>query len=149
MASTDGLQHERSFWRGVLFATLTSPLALILVALMTTPRIASPGRVLAGMAVIAVVTMPASLLAITLLGLPVFLLLRRRRWLNWATVCVAAVLTAMLANVVVVAVASGRLASAGQTVLTAFIGLVAGVAFCAGAKVVHRLPARRLPGEAG
>ena len=105
MASTDGLQHERSFWRGVLFATLASPLALTLVALMTTPHIASADRVLAGMAVIAVVTMPASLLAITLLGLPVFVLLRRRRWLNWATVCVAAVLTAMLANVAVVAVA--------------------------------------------
>ncbi|WP_201312539.1 hypothetical protein [Dyella sp. EPa41] len=106
MASTNGRQHERSFWRGVLFATLASPLALIVLVLvlvlMMAPRIASLGHLLGGMAVIAVVTLTAS-----------------------------------------------RLASAGQTLLIACTGLVAGIAFCAGAKVVHRVPVRRSPNETG
>lgn len=148
MDSTRGCQHERPLWCGVLFATLATPVALTLIVLMTAQRIASD-HLLAGIGTIAIVTMPIAFLAITLLGLPAILLLRWRNWLNWATVCGGGVLVAMLANLLVVGLVAGRLASIGQTMLVSFIGLVAGIAFCVGAKVAYRPPAKFLASEIG
>jgi len=149
MDSMDESQHGRSLWRGVLFATLASPVALLLFVLLMTPRIASADRLLQGIFVIMVVTMPIAFLATTLLGLPAILLLRWKKWLNWPSVCGGAMLVAMLANAFVVGVMSGRWASMGQTAVTAFIGLVAGIAFCLGAKVAHRATIKAQPDEIG
>lgn len=149
MDSTNERQHGRSLWRGVLFATLTTPLAFIMLPLLMTPRIASFDRLLQGIVFIAAVTTPIALLATTLLGLPVILLLRSLKWLNWATVCVGAALTGMFTNILVVDLMTGRLPSVGQTLLMAFIGLVAGVAFCLGAKVAYPATAKALRGEIG
>lgn len=138
MDSTSERQHDRSLWRGVLFATLATPLAFIVLPLLMAPRIASFGRLLQGIGFIVVVATPIALLAATLLGLPIVLLLRSAKLLNWATVCGGAALAGMFTDLVVVGSVAGRLPSMGQTCLTAFIGLVAGIAFCLGAKVAYR-----------
>jgi len=77
------LQHCRPLWIGLLACALT-PTILLVLELM-----ASPERVMIPVAVVLVVSLPASLLATYLVALPYTLWLRRRGKLNSVRICVA------------------------------------------------------------
>ena len=139
LVSMTDLQHKRSLWIGVLFASLVVPITLIFNALISQARAPSSANLLIGIGGIFVIATPVSFLATTVLGLPFVLLLRALKILNWTYVCVGASLIGVLIDILLVWLVSGELTKFPQGLLAGFIGLVSGAAFCLGVRPEHSL----------
>lgn len=146
-------QHSRPLWMGLLACALT-PTVLLVVELM-----GSSARVMIPIAVVLVVSLPASLLATYVVALPYALWLRRRGKLSSLRLCVAGVLAGAAVHAafnfymswypqmrdhslaISIALQSARRGATGGAVL----GLLASIALAVGAGIPFRRSERAKP----
>lgn len=84
--------HTRPLWAGVVIAPLASPFSAALLAMLVEPGIyVSVVDAALMFPIIAVTSILFSLIAMTALGLPVVLLLRKVGWFSFFSVCVTSV----------------------------------------------------------
>jgi len=128
------VQHKRSLWLGALCSTLAPPVVLLLVALLLQSRAPSLDNLLKGIGGIFFIATPVSFLATLCLGLPLALLLRSLRAFSWVSVCIGSAAIGAVSFALFSWVVSWNHQAPGssQYAIGAVLGLVSGVAFCAG-----------------
>ena len=128
------VQHKRSLWLGVLCATVAPPVLLVFVALLMQSRTPSAANLLIGIGGLFFIATPVSFLATMCFGLPLILLLRSLKALNWLSISIGATVTGAIAFAVFSWAISWdhEAPEFSQYLFGAVLGLVSGVAFCVG-----------------
>lgn len=129
--------HARPLFWGVLLAVPTPGICMALIAWVPNLGSASAWEMLGFAAIVSLYSVPISLIASMVLGLPFVLWLRRRGRLDAIHVCLGALAIGAMTMAIFIQILGSSFAFPGMSELLigAGLGLGAGIAFCFGAGI--------------